>query len=448
MTDIRKSMDEGPMTPFQWLAVAICTALIMLDGFDVLVMAFTASSVAAEWKLSGGQLGVLFSAGLIGMAVGSLLIAPLADRWGRQPVILLCLAVVSLGMLLSATAHSHATLAALRAVTGLGIGGMLASVGVITAEYSSAKWRSTAIALQATGYPIGATLGGLMAAWLLGQHGWRSVFVFGGIATALMVPVVLWRLPESVDLLLSRRPARALERLNRLLALMGRPAVPELPAPAGGDSGQTARGGSTVAALFRNGLARPTLMLWTGFFLLMFNVYFSLSWTPKLLVQAGLSAQQGVTGGVLLNLGGIAGGSLFGLLALKAKLRHLAIGSLLLNALFTALFGMASASLGWAFAAAVGMGVFLFACMAGLYGLVPSTYPAEVRATGMGWTIGIGRLGAILAPTMAGLLLDRGWQPASLYYVFALPLVAAALAVMATGAGRSALPRGQVAGAH
>lgn len=446
MTDIRKNMDEGAMTSFQWLAVAICTLLIMLDGFDVLVMAFTASSVAAEWKLGGAQLGVLFSAGLIGMAIGSLVIAPLADRYGRQPVILLCLAIVSLGMLLSAAARNHAELAALRGITGLGIGGMLASVGVITAEYSSSKWRSTAIALQATGYPIGATLGGLMAAWLLGHHGWRSVFVFGGLTTALMVPIVLWRLPESVDFLISRRPSGALGKLNRLMALMGRPALQQLPVPARGS--QAAQGGNTVAALFRNGLARPTLMLWIGFFLLMFNVYFSLSWTPKLLVQAGLSAQQGVTGGVLLNLGGIAGGSLFGLLALKAKLRHLAIGSLLLNALFTALFGMASASLGWAFAAAVGMGIFLFACMAGLYGLVPSTYPAEVRATGMGWTIGIGRLGAILAPTMAGLLLDRGWQPASLYYVFALPLIAAALAVMATGAGRSALPRGQVAGAH
>ncbi len=446
MTDIRKNLDEGAMTSFQWLAIAICIMLIMLDGFDVLVMAFTASSVAAEWKLGGAQLGVLFSAGLIGMAIGSLLIAPLADRYGRQPVILLCLAIVSLGMLLSAAARNHAELAALRGITGLGIGGMLASVGVITAEYSSSKWRNTAIALQATGYPIGATLGGLMAAWLLGHHGWRSVFVFGGVTTALMVPIVLWRLPESVDFLVTRRPAGALDKLNRLLALMGRPALQQLPAPVRGS--HAAQGGTTVAALFRNGLARPTLMLWIGFFLLMFNVYFSLSWTPKLLVQAGLSAQQGVTGGVLLNLGGIAGGSLFGLLALKAQLRHLAIGSLLLNALFTALFGMASASLGWAFAAAVGMGVFLFACMAGLYGLVPSTYPAEVRATGMGWAIGIGRLGAILAPTMAGLLLDGGWQPASLYYVFALPLIAAALAVMAAGASRSQPQRGQVAGAH
>ena len=433
MTDIRKTLEQSSMTSFQWLAVAICTMLIMLDGFDVLVMAFTASAVAAEWQLNGAQLGVLFSAGLVGMAFGSLFLAPLADRFGRQRVIVACLLIVAVGMLVSALARSHMELVVMRAITGVGIGGMLASVGVITAEYSSLKWRSTSIALQATGYPIGATLGGLMAVWLLTHHGWRSVFVFGGLATSLMVPVVLWKLPESVDFLLDRRPPRALHKLNRLLGLMGYASVQQLPERM---AGQDLRG-NTVAALFKGGLARQTLMLWTGFFLLMFSVYFSLSWTPKLLVQAGLSAQQGVTGGVLLNLGGIFGGSLFGVLALRAKLRHLAVASLLLYALFTALFGAASAYLGMAFAAAVGMGVFLFASMAGLYGLVPATYPPAIRATGMGWAIGIGRFGAIVAPATAGYLIDGGWQPSSLYYAFALPLVVAALAVLSTGIGRA-----------
>lgn len=433
MTDIRKALDEGSMTSFQWTAVAICTLLIMLDGFDVLVMAFTASAVAAEWQLNGAQLGVLFSSGLVGMAVGSLFVAPLADRLGRQPVIVLCLVVVSAGMLASAMARSHIELAALRAVTGLGIGGMLASVGVIAAEYSSIKWRSTSVALQATGYPIGATLGGLVAAWLLTHHGWREVFVFGGLATAAMLPVVLWRLPESVYFLLDRRPAGALDRINKLLRRMGHPALSTLPAPV---ASQVASG-NTVAALFRNGLARPTLMLWAGFFLLMASVYFSLSWTPKLLVQAGLSTQQGVTGGVLLNLGGILGGSLFGLLAVRFKLVHLAVVSLLMNALFTVLFGAASTSLSLAFAAAFGVGIFLFASMAGLYGLVPATYPPAVRATGMGWAIGIGRLGAVVAPFVAGVLVDGGTQPSSLYYVFSMPLVVAALAVLASGSGRA-----------
>lgn len=430
--DIRQRLDQGPMTPFQWQAVGICIMLVMLDGFDVLVMAFTASSVAAEWRLNGAQLGVLFSAGLLGMAVGSLAIAPLADRWGRQPIVLLCLVVVNAGMLASALAGHHLALVWWRGLTGLGIGGMLASVGVITAEFSSRKWRSTNVALQATGYPIGATLGGLAAAWLLEHCGWRSVFMFGALATALMIPIVLWRLPESLDFLLERQPASALPRLNRLLGLMGHAPAQRLPARATG----AAAGGNTVAALFSPALRRPTLMLWLGFFLLMFSVYFSLNWTPRLLVQAGLSASQGVTGGVLLNLGGILGGSLFGALAVRVRLAGLAAWSLLLFASSTALFGAAASSLALAFGTAFVMGIFLFASMAGLYGLAPATYPAAVRVTGMGWAIGIGRIGAIAAPLAAGLLLDGGWRPASLYYVFALPLLLAAAAVLLTGAGR------------
>jgi benzoate transport len=445
MTDIRRTLEEGVMSRFQWVAVAICVMLIMLDGFDVLVMAFTASSVAAEWKLNGAQLGLLFSAGLFGMAAGSLFVAPVADRMGRQPVIVLCLVVIAAGMLFSGMAQDHMQLVALRGLTGVGIGGMLASVGVITAEYSSLKWRSTCVALQATGYPIGATLGGLVAAWLLQHYGWRSVFVFGGLSTAVMIPIVLWRMPESVDFLVARRPAHALEKINRIMSLMGRPLLQRLPElPADGAVAQ----GNAVAGLFKDGLARPTLMLWAAFFLLMFSVYFSLSWTPKLLVQAGLSAQQGVTGGVLINLGGIVGGSLFGALAVRMRLAHLTVAAFLVYALFTALFGAVSGALGLAFAVAFGMGIFLFASMAGLYAFAPVTYPAAVRTTGLGWAIGIGRIGAIVAPLTAGMLLDGGWQPASLYYAYALPLVAGALAVMAIGTGRSVPGQTRTAAVH
>lgn len=436
MHDIRKTLEQGAMSRFQWQAVALCVMLIMLDGFDVLVMAFTGSSVAAEWKLNGAQLGVLFSAGLFGMAGGSLFVAPLADRIGRQPVIVLCLAIIAAGMLLSSAVRSHIELAALRGITGLGIGGMLASVGVITAEYASLKWRSTCVALQATGYPIGATLGGMAAAWLLQHHGWRSVFIFGGLCTAAIIPLVLWRLPESTDFLMARRPANALGKINRILALMERPPLQQLPARAQGDA--AAAQGSSLAGLFRNGLARPTLMLWSAFFLLMFSVYFSLSWTPKLLVEAGLSAQQGVTGGVLINVGGIIGGSLFGALAVRMRLAPLTASAFVLYALFTALFGAVSGTLGLAFAVAFCMGIVLFASMAGLYAFAPATYPASVRTTGLGWAIGIGRIGAIAAPLLAGLLRDGGWQPASLYYAYALPLVAGALAVLAIGSGRAA----------
>jgi benzoate transport len=440
--DIRKSLDESEMSRFQWLAVAICVLLIMLDGFDVLVMAFTAASVSAEWKLSGAQLGVLFSAGLVGMAVGSLFLAPLADRYGRQPVIVACLVIIAAGMGLSAAAGSSLQLAALRALTGLGIGGMLASVGVITAEYASNRWRSTAIGLQATGYPIGATIGGSIAALLLEQYGWRSVFLFGALATAAMIPIVLWRLPESVDFLVTRRPANALQRLNTLLRRMQRSELHQLP-PQGAES---ARSASTVAGLFQRDVAGSTILLWCAFFLLMFSFYFALSWTPKLLVSAGLSARQGITGGVLLNVGGIVGGTLFGVLALRLNLGRLTAANLGVTALALAAFGAFTSNLGPAFAIAFAIGAFIFASMAGLYAFAPVIYPAPIRTTGMGWAIGIGRIGAILAPLTAGALLDGGWSAPQLYYAYAVPLLAAMVSVLALSRQGSTLRHARAAG--
>ncbi|WP_218511284.1 MFS transporter [Variovorax sp. dw_308] len=426
--ELRRAIDEGAMTPFQWAAVTVCIMLIMLDGFDVLVMAFTAAPISAEWKLSGAELGVLFSAGLFGMAAGSLFLAPWADRFGRQPIILVCLVVIALGMFASGFAQSSWQLGALRALTGVGIGGMLASVGVITAEYSSNHWRSTAVALQATGYPIGATIGGSIAALLLAKYGWRSVFIFGGIATAAMIPVVLWRLPESFDFLLAKRPRGALQKLNALLGKMNRPTLAQLP-PEQADVADSGR--NSFSALFAPGMLAQTLMIWGAFFLLMFSFYFALSWTPKLLVQAGLSAQQGITGGVLLNVGGIVGGSVFGLLAARMNLGSLTASSMVLTALAMAAFGYFTSSLAVAFAIAFGIGAFIFGSMAGLYAFAPVVYPAAMRSTGMGWAIGIGRVGAILAPLTAGVLLDKGWSPPHLYYAFALPLLAAMLTVLA-----------------
>lgn len=384
------------------VAITICTVLSMLDGFDVLVMAFTASSVAKEWSLSGAELGVLLSSALFGMAIGSLFVAPLADRYGRRPTILLCLSVITTGLLLSSLAGDMAQLAALRGLTGLGIGGMLASLNVLTAEFATDRWRSSAISLQATGYPIGATLGGIAAAGLIASFGWRSVFVFGGVCSAVMIPVVHRWLPESGAFLASRAPATAARRpVSVLMQLLS----PEL--------------------------RLPTLLLWLAFLFLMFGLYFVLSWTPRMLVKSGLTEQAGITGGVLMNLGGIVGGAGFAWIATTNRARSVTLLYMIAFAGFTALFGAVASVPIAALTTASVLGVFLFGAMVGLYVLAPSIYPAEVRTTGMGWALGAGRVGAIVSPTFAGYLVDRGWPPSDLYYLFSVAIVAAALTTYA-----------------
>jgi len=422
---LRRAIDESPMSRLQVIAVALCVVLNMIDGFDVLVMAFTASEISREWHLSGAALGVLLSAGLFGMAGGSLFVAPWADRYGRRTIILACLGLITLGMLASALTQSPRQLTVLRVLTGIGIGGILASLNVITSEYSSRRWRSTAIGLQVTGYPIGATIGGTIAAFLITRRGWRSAFVFGAACSALMIPLVIRAMPESLDYLLSRRSAGALSRLNDLLRRLGRPALPRLPdAPA-----EERPGRNPVGLLFAGPAARSTPLIWSSFFLLMFGFYFITSWTPKLLVAAGLSTRQGITGGVLLNLGGIVGGSLFGFLAVRVSLKVLACVYLALTAAGMVVFGSVATNLTAAFPTALAIGAFLFGSMVGLYAVTPLLYPAAIRTTGMGWAIGIGRIGAILAPIIAGVLVDRGWGATQLYYAFALPLALAIVGV-------------------
>jgi benzoate transport len=427
--EVRGLINRGPMSRFQVIAIAICVALNMLDGFDVLVMAFTAPFVDAEWTLSGTQLGLLLSAGLVGMAAGSLFLSPWADRVGRRPLIVLSLMLISAGMLASAFAQHPWQLAVLRAFTGVGVGvgGILASMSVITSEYASDRWRSTAISIMTTGYTVGATLGGTVAAGLLTLYGWRSVFWFGGMLSLLMLPIVLWRLPESLDFLLARPHSDALPKLNRLMRLMERPALNALPAIPHAAIIATASAGSI---LFRRTL-RSTLLIWGAFFLLMSGFYFVMSWTPKLLVQAGLSATQGVTGGVLVNFGGVVGGLLFALLAARFALARVTAIYLICAAVMLVLFGLCLGQLSAALWVGGLIGAFVSGSMAGLYSLIPLLYPPTARVTGVGWAIGIGRIGAIIAPLLAGALIDRGWQSAELFYLFSVPFVLSLAAVLA-----------------
>lgn len=419
---LRESLHQGPMRPFQRLAIAICVLLNVMDGFDVLVMAFTGRAVSAEWGLSSSQLGLLLSAGLVGMALGSMLLAPWADRIGRRPMILICLVVAGVGLLLSSISTSPLQLGLLRVVTGIGIGGILASSNVISSEYASNRWRGLAVSLNATGYAIGATMGGLISVTMIGSFGWRSVFAFGGVATLVTIPLVWASLPESVDFLITRRPARALDRLNGLARRLRCPQMTELPDP----PASTAKAGGGIRRLLSPANRRATLALWTAFLLVLGGFYLVTSWTPTLLVQAGLSASQGLTGGTLLNLGGIFGTALLGLLASRYALRSVLIAYLIATAVLLALFITATSSLAVAFIIGAIIGIFVNGCVAGLYALTAVAYDTGIRATGVGTAIGIGRIGAILSPIAAGTLLDLGWSAQLLYIAVGIVFILAA----------------------
>ncbi|MGW5617134.1 MFS transporter [Streptomyces sp. NPDC003877] len=415
------------MSRFQWGAIAICVLLNTLDGFDVLVMSFTGKAVSGEWHLDSGTLGLLLSSGLAGMALGALLVAPRAARIGRRPVVLAGLTVAAAGMLLSSASQNWQQLGALRLLTGVGIGAVLACSNVIAGEFASRRWRGLAVSLNSTGYAVGATIGGVSSVALIDRYGWRSVFLAGGLATLAVIPLALRLLPESLDFLLSRRPANALERVNSLVRRMGQPELSAL--PDGAAAKLSSEGG--LRRLLAPDLRRPTLVLWGAFFLVMAAFYFVTSWTPTLLVEAGMSATQSLTGGTLLNLGGIFGTALLGALAARYVLAGVLRSYLFASAALVVAFASATDTLVLAFCIGAVIGVAVNGCIAGLYALTPSIYPTPLRATGVGAAISVGRVGAIIAPTAAGRLLDAGWTPLALYVTTGAVFCAAGLLLLA-----------------
>ncbi len=209
------------MSPRQAIAVGLCVLLVALDGFDVLAISFASPGIAKEWGIDRAALGIVLSMEIIGMALGSIVLGNVADRIGRRPTILGCLVVMTAGMFLATTARGVEPMSVFRFITGVGIGGMLAAINAVAAEFANNRRRNLAVTLMAAGYPLGAVFGGMIATTLLAGGDWRSVFMFGAFATAVCIPLVLWLLPESVSYLVERQPANALARVNPTLRRLG-----------------------------------------------------------------------------------------------------------------------------------------------------------------------------------------------------------------------------------
>ncbi|MFC4946656.1 MFS transporter [Pseudonocardia sp. GCM10023141] len=417
---LRRAVADSAMTRFQWLVVALCLVINALDGFDVQVMSFTANAVTTEWGLTSSELGLLLSAGLIGVGAGSLFIAPWADRVGRRPLIIGAAAVAGIGMLLSGLAESPLQLGLLRGLTGLGIGAIITTNIVMAGEYASRRWHGMAVSLTSVGYPAGAIVGGILSVELIDGTGWRSVFLVGGVATLAVTVLASFRLPESLDYLLARQPRDALARANRMARRLGHAELTQLPP-------LTARPGvlSGFRTLFAPALRRSTLLIWAAFFLILAGFYFVSSWTPQLLVKAGLSPAVGISGGVLLSVGGIFGALILGALLTRFRLRNVVFGYIILAAVMMAIFLSTTSSLTAALCIAAIIGLLLNGCVTGLYALVSAIYGPGVRSTAMGSSVGVGRIGAIIAPIVAGTLLDAHWTANELYIASAVVFVVA-----------------------
>lgn len=398
----REVIEQTPMGVRQWIVVVLMVLLNALDGFDVLSSAFAAPGITADWGIARPALGVVLSAELLGMGFGSVLLGGAADRYGRKSTMLVCLVLMAIGMYLASIATAVQPMVAYRFLTGIGIGGMLTTTNAVVAESTSSRWRSIAIAVYVAGYPLGAIIGGIAASeWLLPSYSWHAVFLFGAAVTAVLIPVILVLVPETAAYLVTKRD---LAGVNRTLAAFGKPAVSDLPVVVAGAAKPR------VTDILSNPRLRPvTLLLAFGYTFHCITFYYILKFGVQIVSDypPGYPPAQAATVLTYANIGGFLGSALFGFVMARLGVRWPTALMLLIGAMMVAWFGTGRDTLNaWQMATMIA-GFFTNAAISGYYAAFARGFPAYARATGTGFALGVGRLGAAGSPLLAGTLF--GW---------------------------------------
>ena len=415
-------IDKGSITSQQILVVALCFLFNMLDGFDITAMAVVASSVSLDLNLTDDLLGWIFSFALAGMMVGAMILAPMADIIGRRALIILSLILVGLSIFLTSKADNLTLFILLRFISGMGAGALLACQASLAAEYSPEKYRAMSVALVTAGYPTGAMMTSVVAGYILPDYGWRAMFVFGGTITLGMVIVAWLMIPESLKYLLEKRPTNALEKINRILQKLKHSPIEQLPELIKNDENKTTLL-SNMRMLLSPAYRRLSLTLWTAFFCAFGTLYFLMSWIPKLMENAGYDLSAGRDAFLLFNLGGVIGIYLLGFLSIKLKLTNLIFNLSIASAISMIVFAYAPNELNTLLFLLLVIGILQQSAFTGLYGVAAKAYPTEIRSTGVGWAIGLGRTGAVVGPALAGYLILAGYDMSANFLFFSIPMV-------------------------
>jgi len=424
LQQIREHIEKTPMCAWQWLVVGVGVLVNMLDGFDLLADSLVAPILTREWHLAHGILGLLLGASALGTAIGAFALSAIADLWGRRTAILINLVLMSAGMLASATADSVQLLITMRFLTGMGVGAMAGCVGTLIFEYSAVRSRNLALGMVVIGYTVGVVIGGYVARAFLGQMSWGALFVLGGLLTLVLIPLVYFVLPESLEFLAIRPQADTLARFNRYLRHLRLPAVTAVPAP------MPKAATSSVLDLLRPPILSRQALMGASYFLYMLSSYFFLKWNNQLTTEAGFSDAGGLNISILTNLGGIAGGVLIGWLSSKLHFRATAAVTLVAMGLAIAAFGAAASSFAFTVACSMLIGFSIFGAAVVLYAAGTATFPARVRATGMGLSMGAGRAGSFLGPVLAGALLQAGLGRLVTCLLLAIPVIVSAFVLV------------------
>jgi len=431
--DIRRFIDERPVSRYQVLVAVMCGLIVFVDGFDAQAMGYVAPALTVALKISRGVLGSVISSGLVGMMIGALVSGPLADRIGRKPVLIACSLIFGLGSLLTATAQSVESLMFWRAITGLGMGGAMPNAIALTSEYMPRRRRAGAVTMMICGFSLGAAVGGLVAASIIPRFGWPSVFIVGGIIPIAIAMASLVLLPESIRFLLVRGGAESRARASLARIAPGESVAGPL---SPGDDAHDASGAFIVAELFTNGRAVATILIWIIYFMNLLNLYFLNSWLPTIISDAGIPVATAIRLTALFQFGGIAGAIVLGRLLDRTFSFWILAGCYAWAAVFVYAIGHSGASVALLAVTIACAGVGIIGGQNASHALSSEFYPTRVRSTGVGWALGIGRIGSIVGPVVGGLLLAQNTPMRDVFWAAVIPALIAATAAGTVAATR------------
>jgi MFS transporter, AAHS family, 4-hydroxybenzoate transporter len=417
-------MDDRQLSRFQLQVFALCGLIMLLDGFDALCMGFLAPAIAEDLGIPLQRFGPVFAASLFGLMVASMGCGPIADRWGRKWVIVVSTLTFGSFSLLTARASSLEELVVWRFLTGLGLGGAMTNIVALASEYMPKSRQLSLVTALFMGMPLGALVGSLLSSLMIPLWGWRSVLLLGGFLPLVVAMIAIKRLPESLKfLVLKRGDSRAIPQILQRIA-------PELSGTTvtltAANDDQT--GEYSIKQLFTEGRAAGTVLLWIPFFMNLLIIYFIVSWLPGLLRQLGMPVSAGVLAVSVYSIGGIIGNLLQGRLMSNGRADWVLSIEFGTSAVLIAFLAFAGDSLALTLAVTMVLGICVNGAQAGLNGIAAGFYPTSIRATGVGWASGIGRIGSIIGPTVGGALLSMQWTPQQILLAATLPALGAATA--------------------
>lgn len=425
MLDIDAVIDREAMSGLQKIAVACCCAVAIVDGFDSQLIGFLAPAIASSLHVGIKSFGPMFSAGLIGLMIGALVMGPLGDRIGRKRVLIS--ATLFFGVMggLTGLAQSVDQLMISRFLTGLGLGGAMPNLMALATEYAPKRHRHVVIGLVSASFPTGAMISGLVASVLLDDVGWRVIFYIGGLAAIVLSLILCVVMPESVRYLSLSTSNRV--RIRQIMARIW-PASESLDVVFVSHNRPEA-GGSSLMDLFRSGRQVTTLSLWAAFFMNLLVLYFIVSWLPGLLRTEGMPISAGAIAIAAFSFGGILGSVVQGPLMRKWAPAPALIGEYAIFVLAAALLTTLPLTPTLVNLLVFVMGVAIQGAQAGINSLSAGAYPTSIRSTGVGWCLGVGRVGSIAGPLLGGLALNQGWSVQKIFASGIVPALCASIAI-------------------